>query len=100
MKFNIKTLTYCKTTTYRYSCNNAVRIYKRDVNHLYRDSPSARYVLSEDDVQYPITSVKEEGAVRHRDFFSFHMLCRKRLVLPLAATVAATWPTPRHRRCW
>ena len=51
---------------------SVVRIYKGDVKYLYRDSPSARYVLSEDDVQYPIASVKEEGSVRHRDFYSFH----------------------------
>ena len=49
---------------------SVVRIYKGDVKYLYRDSPSARYVLSEDDEDYPVAFVQEEGAVRHRDFYS------------------------------
>ena len=49
---------------------SVVRIYKGDVRYLYRDTPSARYVLSADDERYPIAFVKEEGSVRHRDFLS------------------------------
>ena len=51
---------------------SVVRIYKGDVNYLYRDTPDARYTLLEGDVQYPIASVEADGSVRHRDFFSFH----------------------------
>ena len=50
---------------------SVVRIYKGDVRYLYRDTPSARYVLSEDDEEYPIAFVQSEGSVRHRDFLSF-----------------------------
>ena len=52
--------------------SSVVRIYKGDVGYLYRDTPNARYVLSEDDVQYPIAFVAEEGSVHHRDFLSVH----------------------------
>ena len=51
---------------------SVVRVYKGDVNYLYRDTPNARYTLLGDDVQYPIAYVEEDGAVRHRDFLSFH----------------------------
>ena len=50
--------------------SSVVRIYKGDVDYLYRDTPDARYALSESDVQYPIAFVQAEGAVRHRDFLS------------------------------
>ena len=50
--------------------SSVVRIYKGDVNYLYRDTPNARYALSESDVQYPIAFVQAEGSVRHRDFLS------------------------------
>ena len=49
--------------------SSVVRIYKGDVDYLYRDTPNAIYTLSESDVQYPIAFVQEEGSVRHRDFF-------------------------------
>ena len=52
--------------------SSVVRIYKGDVNYLYRDTPNARYVLSEGDVPYPIAFVQAEGSVRHRDFLSVH----------------------------
>ena len=51
---------------------SVVRIYRGDVNYLYRDTPNARYTLLEDEEQYPIAYVEEDGSVRHRDFFSFH----------------------------
>ena len=47
-----------------------MRIYKGDVDYLYRDTPNAIYTLSESDVQYPIAFMQEEGSVRHRDFLS------------------------------
>ena len=50
--------------------SSVVRIYKGDVDYLYRDTPNAIYTLSESDVQYPIAFVQEEGSVRHRDFLS------------------------------
>ena len=49
---------------------SVVRVYKGDVKYLYRDTPNARYTLLGDDMQYPIASVEEDGAVRHRDFLS------------------------------
>ena len=49
---------------------SVVRIYRGDVNYLYRDTPNARYILLEDDVQYPIAYVEEDESVRHRDFLS------------------------------
>ena len=52
--------------------SSVVRIYKGDVDYLYRDTPNARYALSESDVQYPIAFVQAEGSVRHRDFLSVH----------------------------
>ena len=50
---------------------SVVRVYKGDVNYLYRDTPNARYTLLGDDVQYPIAYVETDGSVRHRDFLSF-----------------------------
>ena len=49
-----------------------VRIYRGEVNYLYRNTPNARYVLAEGDVQYPIASVEADGAGRHRNFYSVH----------------------------
>ena len=50
--------------------SSVVRIYKGDVDYLYRDTPNAIYTLSESDVQYPIAFMQAEGSVRHRDFLS------------------------------
>ncbi len=52
--------------------SSVVRIYKGDVGHLYRDTSSARYVLSADDEDYPIAYVQADGDVNHRDFLSVH----------------------------
>ena len=52
--------------------SSVVRIYRGDVNYLYRDTPNARYTLLEGDMQYPIAYVAAEGSVRHRNFLSVH----------------------------
>ena len=50
--------------------SSVVRIYKGDVKYLYRETSSARYVLSEGDEAYPIAFVQADGDVLHRDFLS------------------------------
>lgn len=55
-----------------------VRIYKGDVSLWYRGTADARYVLSVDDVQYPIAFVSADGSVRHRDFYALHSLSAPR----------------------